>query len=157
VIADIYNYYVVNTAIAFELECITPYKISQKIEQCQRNGLCLIYEKSQIVIGYAYVLGFDQRIIPAASESAIYLKNGFEGKGIGFELYSELLSKTVCQTQCIIAGITAFNIASIRLHEKFGFTKVPYFSKTTRKFGQWIDLEFWQKSGLENADERLRP
>jgi L-amino acid N-acyltransferase YncA len=61
-------------------------------------------------------------------------------------LYSELLSTNACKYQAVIAGMALSNIASIRLHEKCGFKKVPYFSKTARKFGEWIDIGFWQKS-----------
>jgi L-amino acid N-acyltransferase YncA len=146
-IAEIYNYYVVNTAITFELECVTPYKIIQRIEQSEQSGLYLVYEKSELVLGYAYMSRFRERKSSNYFvESAIYLKNGFGGKGIGFQLYSELLSRAVCKYQSIIAGIAVSNIASIRLHEKCGFRKVPHFSQTSRKFGEWIDVSFWQKS-----------
>jgi len=145
-IAEIYNYYVINTAVTFELECVTPYGIAQRIEQCKEVGPFLLYEESQTVVGYACVSGLRQSEIDRYSiESAIYLKNGFGGKGIGFQLYSELLSKAVCKHQVIIAGIALSNRAGIRLHEKCGFRKVPYFSKTARKFGEWIDVDFWQK------------
>jgi phosphinothricin acetyltransferase len=145
-IAEIYNYYVINTAITLELECVTPYRIAQQIEQYQKVGAYLVYEESWAVVGYACVSGLQQRMTDHHSvESVIYLKNGFGSKGIGFQLYSELLSKTVCKDQVIIAGIALSNRAGIRLHEKCGFRKVPHFSKAARKFGEWIDLDFWQK------------
>jgi L-amino acid N-acyltransferase YncA len=146
-IAEIYNYYVINTAITFELECVTPYKVAQRIEQCEQIGPYLVYEESGLVVGYAYVSGLRERETDDHSvESTIYLKNGFGGKGIGFQLYSELLSRTFCKYQVIMAGIASSNIVSIRLHKKCGFKKAPYFSKTARKFGEWIDIGFWQKS-----------
>ena len=144
-IAEIHNYYVLNTVITFELECVTPYKIAQRIEQCEQIEPCLVYEDSQVVGGYAYVSELREGKTSYHSvESTIYLKHGFEGKGIGFQLYSELLSKTVCKYQFIIAGIALSNTPSIRLHEKCGFNKVPHFSKTARKFGEWVDVSFWQ-------------
>jgi phosphinothricin acetyltransferase len=145
-IAEIYNYYVINTAITFELECVTAYRIAQQIEQCQAVGAYLVYEESRTVAGYACVSGVRQRMTDHHSvESVIFLKNGFRGKGIGFRLYSDLLSNAVCRDQVIIAGIARSNRAGIRLHEKCGFRKVPHFSKTARKFGEWIDLDVWQK------------
>jgi L-amino acid N-acyltransferase YncA len=146
-IAEIYNYYVINTAITLELGCVTPYRIAQQIEQCMEVGSFLVYAESQTVVGYACVSGLRERKTDHLSvESAIYLKNGFGGKGIGFQLYSELLSKSVCKDRVVIAGIALSNNAGIRLHEKCGFRKVPHFSKTARKFGEWIDVGFWQKS-----------
>lgn len=145
-IAEIYNYYVINTAITFELECVTAYRIAQQIERCQEVGTYLVYEEDRTIVGYACLSGLRQRMTDHHSvESVIYLKNGFGGKGKGFQLYSELLSKTVCKAQLIIAGIAPSNRAGIRLHEKCGFRKVPHFSKTARKFGEWIDLDFWQR------------
>jgi phosphinothricin acetyltransferase len=146
-IADIHNYYVINTSITFELECVAPYEIVQRIEQCEQIGPYLVYEEGKVVIGYAGIAGFRERKGCGHSvESTIYLKNGFGGKGIGFQLYSELLSKTVPKYQVVIAGIALSNIPSIRLHEKCGFKKVSHFSESARKFGEWIDVGFWQKS-----------
>ena len=146
-IADIYNYYVINTAITFELERVTPYKIAQRIEQCEQIGPYLVYEQDEIIVGYACISGFRERKDCNNSvESSIYLRNGFEGKGIGFRLYSELLSKIMSKYQLILAGIALSNVSSIRLHEKCGFKKIPYFSKSAKKFGVWIDIEFWERN-----------
>ena len=147
-IADIYNYYVINTAITFELECVTPYQIVQEIEQCGKIGPYLVYEEGEEVVGYALVSSEfrERRACTHFVESSIYLKKGFEGKGVGFQLYSELLSRTVSKYPAIIAGIALSNIPSIRLHEKCGFKKVSHFSESARKFGEWIDVGFWQKS-----------
>ena len=153
-IAEIYNYYVRNTAITFELECVTPYQIAQQIEQCTEVGAYLVYEENQTVVGYAYLLEIGEgKAGPHFVESVIYLKNGYGGKGIGFQLYSELLSKAVSKYHSIIAGIALSNTVSIRLHEKCGFRQVPHFSKTARKFGEWVEVDFWQKrlSSLEAA------
>jgi phosphinothricin acetyltransferase len=37
------------------------------------------------------------------------------------------------------------NDASIRLHERFGFTKVAHLDEIGFKFGQWIDVGYWQR------------
>jgi len=147
-IADIYNYYVINTTVTFDLECVTPYKIAQSIERCGKIGPYLVYEEDEVVVGYARVSSEfrERKACEQFVESSIYLKNGFGGKGIGFQLYSALLSKIVPKYPLIMAGITLANIPSIRLHEKCGFEKVSHFSESARKFGEWIDVGFWQKS-----------
>ena len=44
----------------------------------------------------------------------------------------------------IIGGVSLPNDASVRLHEKFGFEKVAHYKEVGFKFGQWVDVAFWQ-------------
>ena len=93
-ISEIYNYYIVNTIITFETEPITPDEIVHRIEKYKQVGDYLVFEEDGVVIGYAYVSMFrDRKAYENSVESTIYLKDGYGGKGIGFELYSELLAR----------------------------------------------------------------
>ena len=38
------------------------------------------------------------------------------------------------------------NLASIRLHERLGFSKVGHLRDVGFKFGRWIDVGYWQAS-----------
>ena len=147
-ISEIYNYYIVNTIITFETEPITPEEIVHRIEKYKQVGDYLVFEENGVVIGYAYVSMFrDRKAYENSVESTIYLKDGYGGKGIGFELYSELLARVSTKYHVIVAGISLPNEASVRLHEKCGFKKVGQFPEVGRKFDQWIDVGFWQKNG----------
>ena len=44
----------------------------------------------------------------------------------------------------LIAGITADNVASLRLHEKLGFVEVAHIREVGYKFGRWLDLKLLQ-------------
>jgi len=146
-IAEIYNYYILNTTITFELDPITPEEIINRMERYQKVGPYLVYEENDEIIGYAYVSKFRERQAYEHSvESTIYLKNGFGGKGLGSRLYSELLAQVSLKRHVIIGGIALPNDASVKLHEKCGFRKVGHFSEVGKKFGRWIDVGFWQKS-----------
>ncbi|MEO0588845.1 MAG: phosphinothricin acetyltransferase, partial [Planctomycetota bacterium] len=46
----------------------------------------------------------------------------------------------------VIGGISLPNPASIALHEKMGFTKVADFPQVGRKFDQWINVGYWQRT-----------
>ena len=147
-IADIYNYYILNTVITFELEPIPPQEIVKRMEKYKEVGPYLVYEENHEIIGYAYVSRFRERKAYENSvESTIYLKNGSGSQGLGSRLYGELLSNVSQQYHMIIAGIALPNEASVRLHERCGFIKVGCFSEVGRKFGKWIDVGFWQKGG----------
>jgi len=147
-ISEIYNYYIHDTIITFEMEPITPEEIVSRMENYQQVGPYLVYEESGEIIGYAYVSRFRERKAYENSvESTIYLKHGSGRKGIGFELYSKLLARVSAKYHIIVAGIALPNEASVRLHEKCGFKKIGHFSEVGRKFEKWIDVGFWQKSG----------
>ena len=146
-IAEIYNYYILNTIITFETETVTPEEIAARIEKYLKIGPYLVYEENREVVGYAFLSNFRERkAYENTVESTIYLKDGLGGKGIGFQLYSELLSQATLKYHTVIAGISLPNEASVRLHEKCGFRKVGHFSEVGRKFDKWIDVGFWQKS-----------
>jgi phosphinothricin acetyltransferase len=148
-IADIYNYYILNTVITFELDPVTPEEIIKRMEKYKEVGPYLVLEEDRGVIGYAYVSKFRER--PAyehSVETSIYLKNGCSGQGLGTKLYGKLLSQVSLQRHILIGGIALPNEASIKLHEKCGFKKVAHFSEVGRKFGKWIDVGFWQREGM---------
>ena len=42
-------------------------------------------------------------------------------------------------------GISADNIASIKLHAQFGFEKVAHYRETIYKFDQWLDVVYMEK------------
>jgi L-amino acid N-acyltransferase YncA len=148
VISEIYNHYILHTWITFETELVSSGEVVDRMEKYKQVGPYLVYENEGEVIGYAYVSRFrDRKAYENSIESTIYLKNGTEGKGMGFQLYSELLARVSTKYHVIIAGIALPNDASVKLHEKCGFKMVGHFSEVGRKFGKWIDVGFWQKSG----------
>jgi len=121
-IAEIYNYYILNSIITFELDPITPKEIMHRMERYKEVGPYLVYEENGEIIGYTYVSRFRERKAYEHSvESTIYLKNGFGGKGLGSRLYSELLAQVSLKRHVIISGIALPNEASVKLHEKCGF------------------------------------
>ena len=45
-----------------------------------------------------------------------------------------------------IGGIALPNPASVALHEKLGMKQVAHFEQVGFKFGQWLDVGYWQKT-----------
>ena len=78
-------------------------------------------------------------------EISVYIHPEYRGKGIAKLLYPPLFQKAKeQQLHALIAGIDAANIASIKLHEQFGFKTVGLFKEVGYKFDQWLDLQFMQ-------------
>ncbi len=145
-ICTIYNHYIENTTISFEEESVSVREMQDRIAKVTNFLPWLISENEGSITGYAYA---DSWMIRSAYRytvvSAIYLDPKFLRQGIGSSLYRRLLSELRQHSLHSVIGIIALpNPASIALHEKLGFEKVAHFKQVGRKFGKWIDVEYWE-------------
>ena len=145
-ISDIYNYYVLNTAITFEIEPVSCEEMSSRIEKYKQIGPYYVYQNDIEIIAYSYVSKFAGReAYRNTVASTIYVKHGYNRQGIGFELYSTLLKSMEDRYHSVVAVVALPNEASVRLHEKCGFKNAGRLSEAGRKFDKWIDVGYWQK------------
>ncbi len=147
-IVAIYNHYVLNTSVTFEEEAVTTEQMAERIGQLKADGLpWLVLEQSGEVLGYAYATKWRVRSAYRFSvESTVYVKDGVTAKGLGSQLYQQLLAELkVLGLHLVIGGITLPNKQSVALHEKFGFEKCGHFHQVGFKFEQWRDVGYWQK------------
>ena len=144
-ICDIYNYYIENTNITFEVEPLLTEEIAARITRISSAYPYLVCEKDGYVAGYAYAGPWkDRAAYLYSSEISVYLKSGSEGIGIGSALMEALLAKLRrTNLRCIISGITIPNDRSIALHEKYGFKKIGQFPQVGYKNAQWLDVGYW--------------
>ncbi len=146
-ICVIYNHYITQTTISFEEEPITPADMAQRIADVASANLpWLVLMDGDTLVGYAYATKW--RVRPAyrfSVETSVYLDRQRTGQGAGRMLYEALLTELrQRELHLAIAGIAQPNDASVRLHERLGFRKVAHFSEVGRKFGNWIDVGYWQ-------------
>jgi L-amino acid N-acyltransferase len=121
---------------------------SKWFEDRQAQGWpVLVAYREDEVIGYASYGPF--RTWPGyrhTVENSIYLAPSARGQGVGTQLLAALLQRAEEQRlHAVVAGIDGENIASMRLHEKLGFTKVAQLKEVGRKFDRWLDLVFYQR------------
>ncbi|WP_203565412.1 GNAT family N-acetyltransferase [Alteromonas profundi] len=148
-IAEIYNFYVVNTCTTFEEGYVSDEDMSIRLKKVVEANLpWIVAVIDETIIGYAYATKWKERSAYRFSvESTIYLSNEFQGKGLGTVLYTSLLNKLkTLGINSVIGGVTLPNPASVGLHEKLGMEKVAHFSKVGFKFNQWLDVGYWQLS-----------
>ena len=150
-IAKIYNYYIANTVMTFEENPITALDIQTRIEETKAEGLpWLVAEdgagNSAEVIGYAYASKWKGRCAYRHTvEVTVYLSKAATAKGWGTKLYQALFNELKqLSIHATIGGISLPNEASIALHEKLGMKKVAHFKEVGFKFGQWVDVGYWQ-------------
>lgn len=80
-------------------------------------------------------------------ENSIYLAEEYRGRGIGALLLDELLGRARnAGMHVMVADIEASNTSSIRLHERFGFTRAGVVHQVGTKFGQWLDLAILERT-----------
>jgi L-amino acid N-acyltransferase len=78
-------------------------------------------------------------------EHSVHIRADRRGRGLGEALVVALRERAAALNKHVmIAGIDADNTASLRLHEKLGFTRIGRFREVGFKFGRWLDLEFLQ-------------
>lgn len=146
-IADIYNYYILNTTISFEEDTLTASDIIARIRKTKSSGFSwFVVEQEGEVLGYAYTSKWKERAAYQHTvEVSVYLKHGTSSRGLGKQLYDVLFATFEGSAVHMVMGVIALpNEASIALHEKFGMKKVAHFTEVGKKFGQWIDVGYWQ-------------
>lgn len=145
-ILDIYNYYVLNTTVTFDIDPLPLDVFEEKMMGIQRAYPFLVFEDDKEILGYAYGSRFRPK--PAYDfvvESTVYVKQGHHGKKIGTQLYKELLHLLKeSKLHTVLGVLTVPNDGSIKLHEQFGFKKMGELKEVGFKFGQWQNVGIWQ-------------
>ena len=146
-ICEIYNHYVERTVVTFEEQPLTPQQMRERIESYVISYPWLVCVIDGAVAGYSYASKFHPRsAYRHTAELTVYLRHGFERRGLGRQLYQPLIDHLQAQgCHAMIAIIALPNEGSVGLHEALGFSKVAHFSQVGRKFGQWVDVGYWQR------------
>ena len=145
--ACIYNYYITDTVVTFEVDPLSPAQMSRRLDAVQTEALpWLVAERDGQVVGYAYADRWHARFAYRHSvESTVYVAPPHTHQGIGSALYEHLLAVLRCgDYHTAIGGIALPNDASVALHEKFGFRQAAHYSEVGFKFQRWIDVGYWQ-------------
>jgi L-amino acid N-acyltransferase YncA len=146
-ILRIYNQAIEKTTAVFEYRAHT---IDMRREwfraKAAGSRAVLVAVESGTILGFASYGPF--RAWPAykySEELSVYVEEQARGRGIGTALVEALVAHARARDlHVLIAGITADNVASLRLHEKLGFVEVAHIREVGYKFGRWLDLKLLQ-------------
>jgi L-amino acid N-acyltransferase YncA len=147
-VAEIYNWYILNTVVTFETDMVSPQEMTTRIHEKLINHDWLVGEVNQEIIGYAYYGSFRTRVAYYHTvESTIYLSQESMGKGFGRTLYAKLIESVKSHGFREVIGVIALpNPQSIALHRAMGFAEVGALKRVGYKFGRYIDVDLWQLS-----------
>jgi phosphinothricin acetyltransferase len=145
----IYNYYVRETPVTFDIEPRTLQQRQAWLDGFAASGRyqCFVAVKDGAPVGWASSHPYNERAAYLTSVAAsIYLSPEATAQGLGRRLYTALFDALAGEdVHRIFGGITLPNPASVGLHESFGFRLVGTFPEIGRKFGRFWDVAAYLK------------
>lgn len=145
----IYNYYIVETPVTFDLEPQTVAQRREWLADFDSSGphRCYVADVDGRALGWACSKTFRTKAAYDSSvETSIYLDNDVGGQGIGSMLYAALLAELErSDVHMAVAGATLPNPASVALHKRFGFRSIGVFREIGRKFDRFWDVEWFER------------
>jgi len=146
---DIYNRYVLETPVTFDVEPRTLQQRQEWFDLFRDSGRyqCFVAIEGGRPIGWACSTKFKERAAYATSvETSVYCAPGTTGRGIGRQLYSRLFEALAGEDiHRIYVGITLPNDASLKLHTAFGFHQIGTQHEVGFKFGQYWDVALCER------------
>ncbi|MCM1504572.1 MAG: GNAT family N-acetyltransferase [Muribaculum sp.] len=141
-IAEIYNEYVVNTAISFETEALSVEAMRGRVADLACKYPYFVAEADGRVVGYCYAHNWKERAAYGKTwETTVYVDSSKKHCHIG-EILMDRLIEECRRAGChaLIACITGNNSASIAFHQRLGFKQVSMFKEVGFKFGRYLDI-----------------
>jgi len=143
-ILAIYNDVIVTSTAVFSDEPLTLEDRARWLEGRRAGGypVLVALDGGDEVIGFGSFGAF--RTWPGyrtTVEHSVHVRADQRGRGVGTTLMRELIARAAALGKhAMIAGVDADNVASLRLHEGLGFTRVALLPEVARKFDRWLDL-----------------
>ncbi len=116
--------------------------VRRRAEALASGYPCFVAELDGRVIGFSSASSYRSR--PGyrfTVEDSVYVDDSAHGRGVGKQLLEALIAE--CTTrghrQMIAVIGDSANVASVKLHERCGFTQVAVFENIGWKFGRWLD------------------
>lgn len=153
-LAEIYAYYVLNTAITFEIDAPDEKEFARRIKKTEEKYPYIVCGEEGRVLGYAYASPLKGRAAYYPSvELSVYIDKDVRGKGIGKALYAELEKRLKKQNitnlyACITYADSPdeyLTDASVKFHLRMGFKEVGEFHNCAEKFGNRYGVKWLEK------------
>ncbi len=150
---SIYAPYIQTTTYTFEYEVPTLEQFTDRFLSITAEYPWLLWEENGQILGYAYgSRAFERTAYSWDADMSIYLAPEAKGRGIGKALYLAVEEILYRQGYHVLYGlVTNTNPASCAFHKALGYREFARHEKTGFKFGQWLDL-IWFEKRLRTGD-----
>lgn len=151
---NIYSYYVLNTAISFDIPAPTKDFFINLINDLFGKYPFLVALDNNKIVGYAYTHPYIKReAYNHGAEITIYIDPNYKKNGLGKKLYSILENISVKQNiirlyACV--GVTDkpdeyLNNNSFEFHKHLGYKQIACFKESGYKFNKLYDMVWLEK------------
>lgn len=147
-INEIYNHYVATSTATYDESPVTLGEREAWWAEHQPPFEVLVLDEDGQIAGWASMSRFRSRCAYRYTcEDSIYLRPAIQGRGWGKRLLGALLERAAASGafRSCVAGVSADQTTSIRLHEGLGFERVAHLREVGFKFGRWLDVVYLQR------------
>ncbi|HEX7019946.1 MAG TPA: GNAT family N-acetyltransferase [Gemmatimonadaceae bacterium] len=149
-LTDIYNHYVVHSAITFDLRPFASTERRTWFEEHSASGshrLLVACDEQATCVGFTSSSRWRPKpAYDTTVEVSVYCHPHACGRGCGTALYGALFAALEREdVHTMVAGISLPNPASVALHERFGFRPVGVFHAVGRKFDRFWDVAWFER------------
>lgn len=145
-ILSIYEEYIRNTRVTFEIEVPTVSAFEERMERIMAQFPWLVCEINGKIAGYAYGSKHGERAAYRwSADLSVYIDGKYHRQGIATALYkalTELLRRQGYFT--VYAGVSTPNPKSEAFHEAFGFRNLGEFKHVGYKLGAWCGVAWYE-------------
>ncbi len=143
----IYNHYVLNSTCTYQTEPSTAEEREAWFAAHGPEHPVVVAEEAGVVIGWGSLSRFHPREAYRHSvEDSVYIHPEWLGRGLGSLLLGHLLEQAKeLGHHTVLGGIDADQVASIALHQRFGFVQVSHLKEVGFKYGRWLDVIWMQR------------
>ncbi len=143
-ISAIYNHYVLHSTATYQEQ---PESVDDRVRWLEAHGPqhpVLVATEDDRVTGWASLSPFHSRsAFRYTVEDSVYLRDGFQGRGLGRQLLETLIPLArKAGHHGIVAAISGDQEPSLRLHERCGFVHCGRIPEAGLKFGRWLDVVY---------------
>ena len=152
---SIYNQIVATSTAIYRDDPTTLDERAAWLAARQRAGFpVIVAERGGEVLGFASYGEF-RGAFPGyryTVEHSVHVGEGARGLGVGATLMGHLLDLArEAGVHVMLGAVDADNAASLRFHEKLGFSPTGRLHEVGWKFGRWLDLVFVEKRLMREA------
>lgn len=147
-VADIFNYYVLNTSVSLELTPFAPEDMAERIVNVQAEGYpFVVLEDEGKIVGFYFLTRWNYRKgFRSTAEMVIYVRKNMRGKGLAAQMMEHMFDIVKDKNyHMLVASVTMPSDGSIGVLKKYGFSKAAELPQFGRKFDEWKNIELWIK------------